>query len=159
MAATSVGITAALSWALEKTVTGFDKAKQKGQVSYTPAPAVATYNAVFAAEYTILAAGTQAVDFYSFTDLVGNAVTATKIYGVLVTVTGTNAAVKIETHGTNGLVWFFGGTTPSITVPAGGCFLFSEGGTEALSATVRQWLLTNTGSGTATVTVAAICGT
>jgi hypothetical protein len=122
---------------------------------------VGTYGNVFVARYTILAAGTQAVDFYSFTNLVGETVTATKIYGVLVKVTGADSAIKVEPHGTNPLTWFFAGTSPSITIPGsatGGVFLFSEGGTEALSTTVRQWLLTNTGSESATVDVAALVG-
>jgi hypothetical protein len=102
------------------------------------------------------------VDFYSFTNLAGEAVTATKIYGVLIKVTGASSSVKVEPHGTNPLTWFFAGTTPSITLPGsttGACFLFVEGATEALSTTVRQWLLTNGGASTATVDVVALVGT
>jgi hypothetical protein len=152
---------AKLSWGLEKSNTGRNATKQDGSVDYSVAPAIATYTSVFSARYTILAAGTQAVDFYSFTDLAGNAVTATKIYGVLIVVTGAGSSVKVEPHGTNPLTWFFAGTTPSITIPGsatpGGMFLFSEGGTEVLSATVRQWLLTCAGA-TATVDVVAVVG-
>lgn len=130
-------------------------------MTYAAEPDESVYNQVFSAQYTILAAGTQAVDFYSFTNLVGEAVTATKMYAVLVKVTGAGAAVKVEPHGTNPLTWFFGGTSPSITLPGsatGSVFVFSEGGTETLSSTVRQWLLTCSGA-TATVDVVAIVGT
>lgn len=162
MPATVAAIAAALSWSLEKTNTGFAVASQKGQLSYSVSPAVATYNQVFAARYTIAAAATQAVDFYSFTNLAGEVVTATKIYAVMVKVTGASSAVKVEPHGTNPLTWFFAGTSPSFTLPGsttGAVFLFSEGATEVLSATVRQWLLTNTGGASATVDVVALCGT
>lgn len=123
---------------------------------------MATYNQLFSARYTILAAGTQAVDFYSFTNLAGESVTATKIYAVVIVVTGAGSSVKVEPHGTNPLTWFFAGTTPSITIPGsatpGGLFVFSEGGTETMNATTRQWLLTCSGA-TATVDVVAIVGT
>lgn len=162
MATTTAAVSAGLTWALEKTNTGFSTTTQKGTVAYAVSPNVATYNQVFVARYTIAAAGTQAVDFYSFTNLVGEAVTATKIYAVQIKVTGATAAIVVEPHGTNPLTWFFAGTTPSITLPGsttGSTFLFSEGGTEVLSATVRQWLLTNSGAASATVDVVAIVGT
>ena len=158
----AASLAVSLAWALEKTNTGFNDAKQKGSLSYNVSPAVGTYNQLFAARYTIAAAGTQAVDFYSFTNLAGESVTATKMYAVMIKVTGAGSTIVLEPHGTNGLTWFFGGTNPTITMPGsatGSLFVFSEGGTEVLSATVRKFLLTNSGGSSATVDVVAIVGT
>lgn len=162
----SLSIRASMGWRLSKANTGLDATTQgPNGLSGTFAPATATFNRVYAlASTNIAASGTQALNLNSFTDLLGVAVTATKACALLITATATvtGGILKIEEHGTNGLTWFFGGTTPSISLPVGTTgagFLVWQGTTQTLSSSDAQLLLTNTGSQTITVTVSAVVGT
>jgi hypothetical protein len=151
-----------IKWSYEKTNTGFSATEQAETLLADLAPAAGTYNHVFAAPYTIAAAGTQTVDFYGpWTTLSGESVTATKIIAVWLKATG-NSTLKIEPHSVDPLTWPFKGTAPYVEVkPSTGTGFWAHGdGTHAtLSTTVRQWLLTNTGANQLTVTLAAFCGT
>jgi hypothetical protein len=161
----SVSLRASLGWQLSKAVTGFDSPTQSGGLSGTFRPATATFNHIYhLATTSIAAAGTQALNFYDVTSILGESVTSTKLCGVLIiaeaTVTG--GELKIEPHGTNGLTWPFSGTTPAITLTVGTTgagFLIWQGTTQTVGNTTKQWLLTNSGSQTITVTVAAVIGT
>jgi hypothetical protein len=165
MALTQIGISASMSWTLTKAATGFvDITQGPDAASFSSnALSVATWTELFAAQYTIAAAGTQAVDLRAITDLAGNSATATKAMTFLVLATGaTTDLLNIKPHGTNGLVWFFGGTTEGVNVPGGGMLMFSEGATSAgftIDATHKQFLLTNNGSGSLTVKVVGLVST
>lgn len=165
MGLSSVGINAAINWQLARSVGPFADVTQgpDGANFALNALPVATWNELFAAQYTISASGTQAVDLRSFTDLPGNAVTATAVLAVLVLVTGDAADVlNVKAHGTDGLQWFFENATHGVNVPGGGMFLFSEGSDSAgtaVDATHRQLLLTNTGGADLTVTLVALVST
>lgn len=162
----SVSIKASMNWRLSKTVTGFDAPSQgPGGLTGTYAPATATFNNIYhLASTTIAASATQALDFFTVVDMLGTSLSATKICGILITATATTTGgiLKIEPHTTNPLTWPFAGTTPSIALTVGTTgagFLIWQGTTQTVSNTVKQWLLTNTGTQTITVTVSAVVGT
>lgn len=160
----SVSIRASMGWRLTKTVTGFDSPVQAGGLAGSFSPATATFTNIYTlATATIAASGTQALDFYSFTEMLGDAVIATKICGILITAGGSvsGGVLKIEPHGTTPLTWPFAGTTPSISLTVGTTgagFMIWQGTSQTMSTTVRQYLLTNTGTQSITVTVSAVVG-
>lgn len=160
MAVKSVSVSASLTLEFETQVSGFDPRKQRSGVSLPADPIdPETLNQGLAKTYTIAASATQVVDFYSITNPNGDAASCVKLRSVLVTVSGESAKVKIEPDGTNPLAWPFSGTDPAITIDAPGGILLKNGANVTLSSTVRRWLLTNTGSGTATVKLIASLGT
>jgi hypothetical protein len=153
-----------LSWQLTAPRTGFSAAQQGADgisanlngISFT------TFNQLFAAQYTILAAGTQVIDLSTFTNLVGEATGLGHALTISMTVTGTNANVALSPGASNGLVWFFGGTSPTISLTTGCSFCFSgpaAGPGQVVNGTHKNMLLTNNGSGTATVKVVVLGST
>ncbi len=162
MALDSINVQAAVTWEQSRPVAGFANVTQGSDTANFALSALdtATWDALFAAQYTIAASGTQAVDLRTFTDLPGNSVTADKVLTILILVAGATAdRLNVKPHGTDGLQWFFGGATESVNVPGGGCLMFSEGAASAgttVSATARQLLLTNTGGAALTVKVVAL---
>lgn len=150
-------------WSYSKTNTGFNPTTQSGELGLDSLPAAGTYNHVLAATYTIAAAGTQAVDFYGpWTAVSGESVTGTKILGFLIKVTGSTGILKVAPHGTNPLNWPFAGTSPYVLLTPstrGAQWLHCDGTHATVSSTTKQWLLTNTGSATITVKLAAFVGT
>jgi hypothetical protein len=132
-------------------------------VSFSLSPSATTYQQALIAEYTILAAGTQTVDLSSFTTLLFQAVTtANKVLGFIVKATGDTGVLKIEPGASNPLTWFFGGTTPSISLECGAsgcCLMLMDGVAETVDGTHKTILLTNTGAATITVSLEIIVGT
>lgn len=156
-------IRASLSWEQSSTNTGFNSTTQKGDVSVSLAPSTSTYNEVFAASYTLAAAGTQTVDLYSITNLLNQSKTITKLIGLIIkaTATVTGGVLKLENGASNPLLWpLASGDALSVTVgTAGAVLLFAQGTTHTVSNTAKTLLLTNTGTQTITVLVAALVGT
>lgn len=153
---------ASVTWEMRRAVSGFEDVVQGPETkSFSLAGlSTTTWNAVFAARYTILAAGTQAVDLRSYTDLPGNSITATKALSLLILVEGaTTGSLNVKKHGTDGLQWFFENASYGINIPGGGMNLFSAAPTAAgttVDASNRQLLLTNNGAGSLTVTVVVL---
>jgi hypothetical protein len=158
MSLTAAQIAASVTWATSKTITGFASTKQDQQsIGNTITYDVTTFNQEFAAQYTIAAAGTRTIDLTSFTNALGESVTLSKVAAIIVVASG--SSVKVEPGASNPLTWFFGGTTPSITVPSGGEFLFAQGTAQTVNSTYKTLLFTNTGGSTLTLTVVIIGGT
>ena len=162
MPLTQVNLSASVSWALARAVTGFADVTHGPDAKSFSLNALDpdVWNEVFGAQYTIAAAGTQAVDLRTFTDFAGTSVTADKALAVIVLVEGAGAdRLNVLPHGTDGLQWFFGGTTEGVDIPGGGMLMFSEGADSTgttVDATHRQLLLTNNGAADLVVTVVAI---
>lgn len=165
MALDSIGISATVSWALSRAVTGFaDVTQGPDSLSFSSnSLSTATWTEIFAAEYTLAAAGTQVVDLRTFTDLVGNSVTGTKAMALMLSVSGAATDwLNVKPNSSNGLQWFFGGTAEGVSVPGGGVILFSEGAGSSgttVDATHKQLLLTNNGAANLTATIAALVST
>ncbi len=163
MALDSVSVQASVTWEMSRANTGFADTTQGSDTANFALSALdaATWDALFAAQYTIAAAGTQAVNLRAFTDLAGNSIAAAdKVLNILILVTGATAdKLNVKPHGTDGLKWFFENASYGVDIPGGGCLLFSEGATSAgttIDASNRQLLLTNNGSAALTVKVVAL---
>lgn len=165
MSLTESAINWTTTWTQTKSNSPFQSTTQgPDSLSLQLAPSTTTYSEVFVNSYSIAAAGTQAIDFRSFTSAVGSSVTATKIIAMMLkaTATVTGAKMKVEPHATNGLTWFFGGTSPYIELEIGTsscCLCISEGVAETVDATHRQLLVTNSGTQTLTLYVYGLVGT
>lgn len=159
MALTLSNINAEIGWTQTKANTGYSTVRQgPDKLVGTLAPAVATYNELLAVQGTLAASASATIDLYSITNLLGEAKTLTKAVGIMVKATTTN--MKIEPGASNPVTWFFGGTSPSISIKAGGFFLLGDGGTAVLSATDRNLKITNlSGSVTGTYNLVFLGGT
>jgi len=157
MSLSSRSLTAGINWDLRKTNGTYATAKNKDRHTFSPT-LPAGQNQLQSNEYTLTTSATQTIDLYAtFTDLAGNAgLQATKVYGFLITVVGTNGGLTIEPGASNALTWFFGGTAPTVTIPYGlaaapGCLMFFQPTAQVLDATHRNLKFTNT-SGSASIT-------
>lgn len=161
MSVTSSGITGSLGWSLSRSNTGFGGVSQGDSVSAAVNLDASLYNSVFAAEYTLgitSPSNAQAIDLRNFVDLAFETHTTTdKVIGIMVSVTG--APITIAPGATNGLVWFWTGTSPIVTIKAGGFLVFSDGAATTVDATHKTLTLTNlSASVVATVRIAILCG-
>lgn len=158
MSVTSSGITGSFGWSLSRSNTGFTGVSQGDSVSAAVNPDPVVYNSVFAAEYAIAASGTQSIDLRNFVDLAFETHTTTdKVIGIMVSVAGAN--ITITPGASNGLVWFWTGTSPIVTIKAGGFLVFSDGAATTVDATHKTLTLTNlSASVVATVRIAILCG-
>ena len=159
MPLTLSNINAEIGWTQTKSTTGYGSVKQgPSKLSGTLAPAVATYNELLAVQGTLAASASTTIDLYSITNLFGEAKTLTK--GIALMVKATTTGMKIEPGASNPITWFFGGTSPSISIKAGGFFLLGDGSAATLSATDRNLKITNlSGSTTGTYDIVFLGGT
>lgn len=153
-----------LAWLMSKTNTGFGDTSEgpDSKAWSTSGIDVAVQNELYAQKYTIAASGTQTMDLSSFTNLLNQSKTLTSVLSLFLLPTGTNAICKLEPGAANPLTWFFSGTTPAISIPTGGVFVFSNPGTgtgQTVDGTHKNLLVTNTGSGSMSLTVLAVGST
>lgn len=135
-------VVAELGWTQSKTNGDFSKTRQgPDKLSKTLTPNTTTYNRIYAASGTLAGGASVTIDLQSITDYLGQAVVLNKILAIMVAATTTN--MKYEAGATNGLTWFLGGTSPTITIRAGGFFLFGDGATFTVSSTVKTITVTN----------------
>jgi hypothetical protein len=152
---------ASISWQLTKANPPFQPTKQ-GQDSRQFSLAVpAGATTVYVGQLSLTASASQDVAFNSFTDLAGNAVTITKIYGIIVIpdIAGTDAAgvCSIKPSASNGLTgWIFNST--AMPIPSGGCLFQAQATPVTVSGTVNSLNFENTGTGTLTVDIVVLCG-
>ena len=153
------GISGEITWTQTKTNTGFLVTRQgPDKVDLSLSPSTTTYNEVLAVQGTLAASANTTINLNSFTNLLGVAATCTKGIGFIIKATA--ADLKIEPGASNPLGWWWGGTTPSITIKAGGFFLIGDGGTATISASACNLKITNlSGSVTATYTIGFLGGT
>lgn len=102
-------------------------------------------------------------DLSSFTNLASEACAPGHVLGIIVAPTGTLGASQCTlTPGTtNGLTWFFSGTTPGIAVPIN-CGMFLSGNPADTGAVIdgthKTLRITNAGTAAVQVAVGVICG-
>lgn len=155
-------IQAVLRWELQRSNSPFEPTRQADDEGFSYAPDAAVLNHVFLASYTIAAAGSQVVDFRTFTNLAGEAVVGTKIGGVYVRVAPGTGVLKVEPDATDGLQWPFVAAAPAYTLKPSAAqeagWLHCDGTNGVLDATHKEWLLSATAA-TVSVTLAAFVGT
>src|SRR4051812_40278269 len=121
MALTQCSVAMSFSWAFSVAVAGFQSRTQgPDSLSYSLSPDVATFNEAYVAKLSLAASATADIDLQSFTDVNATAVVLTKVIGLFVVPTGTGSACEVKPGASNGLAWYWAGTGPTLTVPAGG---------------------------------------
>ena len=160
----SIAVKGSLEWTYTKTPTGFNPVSQQGSVAFNLAPDAATYDHAYISQFTLAASASSTIDLYSFTSIVGESVTATKLLGYSVYVTGLVAGgqIKIEEGATNPATFPLSGTTPAITLSVGTglkCgIVIINGAAYTLSSTIRNIKFSNPGTQTVTVNLAVLVG-
>jgi hypothetical protein len=160
-----VNLTSSLQWILTKVVTGFAPIQQGADsvTSNLSGINLSTFNQLFAQQFTLSASGgTSTFDLSTFTNPAGESTGFGHVLCIEVQVTGTGANVALSPGASNGLVWFFGGTSPTVSVPAGATFIFTNAASatgQVVDSTHKNLTLTNNGSGVATVRVVCVGST
>lgn len=163
--ASSIAVKGSLEWTYTKTVTGFNPVSQQGSVAFNLAPDAATYDHAYVTQFSLAASADSTVNLYSFTNVVGESVTATKLLGYAVYVTGTVAGgqIKIEPGASDPAAFPLSGTSPAITLAVGTglkCGIVVITGTAfTLSNTIKNVKFSNPGTQTVSVNLAVLVGT
>lgn len=158
-------LTAALRFTLGKVVADWPDISQ-GENSVTTTLTgvdLSDWDQAYAGVLPLAAAGTTTIDLRSFTNLAGESVVLSKVYGIIVKVTATVPAsddceLVIEPGASNGLVW----SAADATVWAGQTYLMvddvgADGTT--VDATHRNIKFSNAGADALTATVVILGGT
>lgn len=142
MAVDTVEFVAGVKWAQSLTNTGFDESRQSGTAYSSIRPTViAGSNRLYFTSQTIAASGTLTLNCQSLTDALGQAIVATRIYGIWVEANG--AGLRCETHGTNGLVFPWNDASDAITIDTHGELSYCSTTSTVVDATHKQLLFTN----------------
>jgi hypothetical protein len=151
---------AQLKWVYFKANPGFEDTSQRGSPQHLASPDATIYNAVLTLQTTLAPAATLDVDFRAFTAFGGEAVTAAKVLGFLLQITGDGGALRVEPGLTEPLLWpFAAGSAVTLAAgPKGAAWPFFDGAGATVSATARRWRLTSAGTAPVQVTLAALCG-
>lgn len=157
-----LGLEVSLAWELAKAVTGFDDASHEGAASFSAAPDAATWTQVQFGQFTLAAAASSSLDLRSFTSALGESVTATGVLMAVFAATGDGGQLRLAPGASNGIDFWLGGTSPTLTLDCGadGCVAVLGGGSsKTLSATKKTIDVSNPGSATITVSWAALVKT
>lgn len=151
MALNTASTLLSLSWSQQKAITGFSPVTQSNDslsLSVAPSLTGATpANIVFAEQRTLAAAGSYTYDMTTgLTDFLGTAINLSRIFAIAVT--STSGIVVYQPGATNGLEWFLGGTSPTITIPAGAGFVFTNPVHQAISGTDKTITLSSSAGAT-----------
>lgn len=154
---TTATVVAQMTYAFSKTITGIGPVKTDtlttGVKSALSVPTVA--NTGIAEVLTLAASASSTIDLSAFTDPFGDAGSATKVLGILLLPAAGGGDAVLSPGATNPATWFFGGTTPTHTVKAGGAFLHFEPAGTTIDATHKTLTLTNA-SGTLACTCTVV---
>jgi hypothetical protein len=150
MPLTNASLTMNLAWAMNRVSAGGYSPLTQGNDSVTynlGGLDIAVFNQLYAVQLSLATGISQTIDVTSLTNLVYETFSYGHITTIVVLPTGSK--VTIQPGASNPLTWFFGGSTQSVTVPAGGVFLFSTdaGGDGDVAITTNKTLeFTNSGS-------------
>lgn len=159
MALDFANVSISAAWQQTKANTGFQPTVQgPDSLALNTVYTVGSSNAnsIYVAQGTLVAAASTTIDLYSFTDQLGQSIQMVRVYAIIAK--ATTDSLKIEPGASNPLTWFFSGTSPAITIPAGGGFCFSQATAATVSSTVRNIKISNPGSVTMTYNIAIIGG-
>ena len=136
------GVVGEINWSQSKTNTAFVKTKQgPDKITSSLTPSTTTFNRIYAVSGTLAASASVTIDLQGVTDYLAQSLTLTSIIAIMVKATTTDMIYSPGTS--NGLTWFLGGTTPTITVRAGGFFLIGDGSAGTVSGSAKTIKITN----------------
>lgn len=158
MSLSKASVQSQISWTQQSSVSGFVKTQQGPDkvLKSTPVP-IASLNEIYVYKGTLAASGTLTIDLKAVTNLLNEAVVFTGVQKLYLSTSATN--ITLTPGASNGLVWFYTGTSPVLTVKAGGAITLDDGGVTAVSATHKTLTLTNLSSTLTTYIELAIIGT
>lgn len=148
-----------LNWQQRKTNTGFaDTVQGPDGLSLNLSYSVGSSNAnsVYIAQGTLAALADVTVDLFSFTDKLGQAVSMTRVYAMMIKTTGDR--LQVLPGATNPLLWPFVNTSGSVLIQSGGAFVVCQPSAFVVSSTARNIKLYNYGSVTLTYDIAVVGG-
>lgn len=155
----SGSLSATATWEQSVSTTGTGDVSQSDTNVSTVTFDESTINRVHYVNVSLAASASATYDLRSLTSLLGESDAWTKVQGIKLQVDTGGGDVKLEPGASNPATWFFSGTTPAITVKAGGFVALGDGSSYTISATVKTLKLTNTsGSLTATGTLVLFGG-
>src|SRR5579885_880511 len=162
MPLTNVSLVAQVSWALSRTNPPFGNSTEGPDTEFFSLNGISTttFNQLAANQYTITSSSTTNIDLTSLTNLLYESFSFGHVLSIMVLPTGDQ--VTLAPGASNGLVWFFGSSSQSITIPAGGCFVFSlppSASGQVVNSTHKILSLTASGAGSSTVTVVILGST
>jgi hypothetical protein len=151
MALNSASTSLSLSWDQQKTITGFNSISQgPDALSLSVSPNLTgtnPANIVFTEQRTLAAGGSYTYDMSTgLTDFLGTSIALTRIFAIAVS---SSAGTVVYAPGaSNGLEWFLGGTSPTISIPAGAGFIFTTPTFQAVSGTDKTLTLSSSAGAT-----------
>lgn len=157
MALTSSVITGKIQWSQTKSNPGFAPTKQgPDYIASSIAPPINTINEIFAENRVLAAAASHTYDLTTIINFFGESVTFTKARALHLAVQG--GQIALSPGASDPLTWFFGGTSPSITLPDGSFITIGGGSNATVSGTAKNLTITNTGATSATYQITIIGG-
>ncbi len=119
MPLTAFDIGTTVRFSFEKTVTGWASIELGENLLTTSLSDIdlTVWCQAYAAKFSVAGGGTTTIDLTSFTNLAGESVTFTKVFGLAIYVTltnvaNTNASITLKPGAANGLTWFFANNIP-----------------------------------------------
>jgi hypothetical protein len=151
MALNSASTSLSLSWDQQKVLTGFNSISQgPDALSLSVSPNLTgtnPANIVFTEQRTLAAAGSYTYDMSTgLTDFLGTSIALTRIFAIAIS--STTGTVVYAPGASNGLEWFLGGTSPTISIPAGAGFIFTTPTFQAVSGTDKTLTLSSSAGAT-----------
>ena len=151
MALNSASTSLSLSWDQQKTLAGFNSISQgPDALSLSVSPNLTgtnPVNVVFAEQRTLAASGSYTYDMSTgLTDFLGNSIALARIFAIAIS--SSSGTVVYAPGATNGLEWFLGGTSPTISIPAGAGFIFTTPTFQAVSGTDKTLTLSSSAGAT-----------
>jgi len=157
MALTSSVITGKIQWSQIKTNPGFAPTKQgPDYIASSIAPPINTINEIYAENRVLAASASHTYDLTTMINFFGEAISFTKARALHLAVQG--GQIELSPGVSDPLTWFFGGTSPSITLPDGSFITVGGGSNATVSGTAKNLTITNTGATSATYQITIIGG-
>lgn len=159
MAIDSVTMSGTISWTSLVTNTGFNDVTQIASIDSRVSPATtggSAANRKYSVQSTLAAGANVTYDLQALTDSIDGSIVATRIFGLEIKSSG--SSLKIEPGASNPLTWVFGGTTPSLTIPAGSHIAIGCATHSTVSGTDKTIKISNPGGTTLTYTLVLILG-
>lgn len=115
--------------------------------AFSLSPATTVANNAYVGTLSLASSATVDINLLTDLDPFGAALAATKMVGIILIPTGTNAIVKLEPGAANGLVEPFGAVGDFIKTRADGVFVHMDSAGWTVDGTHKVLTFTNTGAG------------
>jgi len=158
MSLSKASVQSQISWTQQSSTSGFVKTQQGPDKVLKSTPvSIASLNEIYVYKGTLAISGTLTIDLRAVTNLLNESVVFTGVHKLFLSTSAAN--ITMTPGASNGLVWFYTGTAPVLTVKAGGGITLDDGGLTVVDATHKTLTITNLSSTLTTYIELAIIGT